>query len=918
MSFLPKPIIVFNSGAEIGVDKIPLDSYVQILDDSTTEHNSRLIKVHDVTGMNGSSTVTDLLTDNSLYTNLEVNDIPAVDAVKNYFINGGFSTWQRNLNSVMLNGNKIKGWSADRIAHYNTSSTGEMLISKSILDGKKSVKALITASATNTSSDYIVPFSSPLESKSVHELNGETAKINFNIKTNFTGTLPLSIKRKWNDRSYVTEFNVTADTTMNITKDIELEPTGKRLKDPPGREVWDLVWNPDGTIFYTSGQSNTYGVSIAECHTTEAWSFADGDFWVEYETQDLIPLAAHFAFKPDGTKLYVFDNDVGYISQYSLSPAWDLSSFSYDSKRIEPTLGSGPFQFNDIGTKLYEWDEYTIYQWDLGTAWDIGTAVDNSISKTPPGGLEGYDFHFREDGTQIFVIDGQWDGQIVNIWTWELGTAWDISTLVDDPAPITVSMTQALENYVYTPKTICFDPSGTYLYISFEDNDVPSARIELKVPWDLSSYLPLSGTSNINHEIGFDVYIGADNGGNFITSTLDEWQNGDKMVGNNCTHWTTTADNYINISEMQIIKGDIIPPFIEDSPYLEKLKCGTVNDRSNLGNDPQGELLVGRNILINGDSSVCQDSYSAMVDEGEIKWYGDVFRCENVGTSGHEFLSSSDPEYGIRFYQYDTLPSFAPSDYWLPIAYNFTGRDLYTIYRKSGFITISFSVMSPLPGKFSVALVNMAGPGEPVPFSYVSEFETFERYIWQDYSFAIPLIDDGFPSDSPDEIGYELVIGAVGGGAVTTSTLDEWQEGRIISSSSSTDWATNGDWKDGRVSVKNIQVEEGTSATTFEEESYTDTLAKVQERYLVLHDGETDKRHGATDSGDDYMIGSSFSFNNMVGTPSVTSTGVQYTACAHRGYVVTEQTLHHVVNVSASGEYGINGGIYFLDARPKV
>ncbi len=58
MSFLPKPIMVFNTITDIGVDKIPINTYVQIHSDGA---KPRLLLVKSITGFDGDSTVADLL-----------------------------------------------------------------------------------------------------------------------------------------------------------------------------------------------------------------------------------------------------------------------------------------------------------------------------------------------------------------------------------------------------------------------------------------------------------------------------------------------------------------------------------------------------------------------------------------------------------------------------------------------------------------------------------------------------------------------------------------------------------------------------------------------------------------------------------------------------------------------------------------
>ena len=62
-------------------------------------------------------------------------------------------------------------------------------------------------------------------------------------------------------------------------------------------------------------------------------------------------------FKPDGTKMYVVGDNNQTIFQYSLDPAWDVSTASYDSVSKDISSTSGPYmwclRFNPDGTKMY-------------------------------------------------------------------------------------------------------------------------------------------------------------------------------------------------------------------------------------------------------------------------------------------------------------------------------------------------------------------------------------------------------------------------------------------------------------------------------------------------------------------------------------------------------------------------------------
>ena len=87
-------------------------------------------------------------------------------------------------------------------------------------------------------------------------------------------------------------------------------------------------------------------------------------------------------FKPDGTKLYAISGTTVY--QYGMSTAWDLGTGSYDSisfdSTAETTVLTG-ISFKEDGTKMILLDgtDDNIYEYDLSPAWDITTATYNSV-----------------------------------------------------------------------------------------------------------------------------------------------------------------------------------------------------------------------------------------------------------------------------------------------------------------------------------------------------------------------------------------------------------------------------------------------------------------------------------------------------------------------------------------------------------
>lgn len=91
-------------------------------------------------------------------------------------------------------------------------------------------------------------------------------------------------------------------------------------------------------------------------------------------------------FKPDGTKMYIFNQSYT-VREYNLSSAWNVSSGSFvQSKTLSElstaTVSTG-LTFDPTGTKMFVCSSYgsnssggsSILQYNLSTAWDVSTAV---------------------------------------------------------------------------------------------------------------------------------------------------------------------------------------------------------------------------------------------------------------------------------------------------------------------------------------------------------------------------------------------------------------------------------------------------------------------------------------------------------------------------------------------------------------
>jgi hypothetical protein len=209
------------------------------------------------------------------------------------------------------------------------------------------------------------------------------------------------------------------------------------------------------------------------------------------------PNPAYFFIKPDGAKVYMIGG--GYtIYQYTLSVAWDIDTFAYDSKsklvsdqEATPTV----FTMSSDGTKLYVvgGTDDVAYQYSLSVAWDISTASYAFKSLTLRNiGAVARDLHFKQDGTELYVVTRGF------ITQYTLSTAWDLDT-----ASYTTQFNGPAENtYLDQILNIDFDADGLTMYGMGSSNyHEEIVAWPLATAWDISSAKPIElGVLDVGNE----------------------------------------------------------------------------------------------------------------------------------------------------------------------------------------------------------------------------------------------------------------------------------------------------------------------------------------------------------------------------------------------------------------------------------
>lgn len=208
----------------------------------------------------------------------------------------------------------------------------------------------------------------------------------------------------------------------------------------------------------------------------------------------------------DGTQVYVvnhngvsegFTNDA--VSQYTLSTPWDLSTMSgvvgsTASLNSFPSFtDSGPQGaiFSPDGLNLYVvgGSSNRIFRFTLTVAYTVSSSTRHSSVATGLTGLSG--ISFSQDGTKMFVTSNS----IIRRFT--LSTAWDITTAIIDAA----------QSLTITGGQIFFKADGLAIF----SYGGPIYKYFLTVPWDLTSYVAVKASVNLN------TLTGTFNGGIYIS-----------------------------------------------------------------------------------------------------------------------------------------------------------------------------------------------------------------------------------------------------------------------------------------------------------------------------------------------------------------------------------------------------------------
>ena len=248
--------------------------------------------------------------------------------------------------------------------------------------------------------------------------------------------------------------------------------------------------------------------------------------------------------------------------------------------------------------------------------------------------------------------------------------------------------------------------------------------------------------------------------------------------------------------------------------------------RNKLDSDLQAGFQ-GRNRIINGHMVIDQRNAGASVSGGTSAPFC-VDRWTLYGTSDSKYTGQQSTTAPAGFSNSMVLTSSAAtslgaSDRYViwtkPEGYNVADLNWGTANAKT--VTLSFQVRSSLTGTFGGAIVSTAGD-RSYPFTYtISSANT-----WTQASITIAGCTDG-TWNTTNGIGMYVQI-SLGAGSTFSGTAGAWASANLSSATGATSVVgTSG----ATFYITGVQLEEGTTATSFERESYSVILQKCQRYY---------------------------------------------------------------------------------------
>ena len=400
------------------------------------------------------------------------------------------------------------------------------------------------------------------------------------------------------------------EVTLSTAYDIRTA-TGSETAHSMTYDLVGIKFADSGTKLYTSFYNATGATdAVVQYDLTTGYDLTTASytrqFNVKTATSNALDYGAGIEFKPDGTKMFVYDliDDAWY--EFSLSTAFDISTASYtdffDLGSIDTNYSPS---FSADGTKMYYYNDGEFIQRTMSTAWDVSTAgaADSTGYRIDIG--TPYVISSNPDGTLFYA------GAASGFYQSPVTTAKDITTVIFDN---TKTYRKINEGGYYG---IFFKPDGTKMYYIHSLAD-KVFEVDLSVAWDITSGLDDASLAELDisgQEINpHDLYIKPDGTEMYQVGTTGD----DVNQWTLSTAWDITSATYTRSFSVSAL---------ENAPRGITFKSdGTKMYISGTGGDKihEYDLSTAWDIStasLNGSSSTISNIYGIVLNDDGTKIY---------------------------------------------------------------------------------------------------------------------------------------------------------------------------------------------------------------------------------------------------------------------------------------------------------
>lgn len=180
-----------------------------------------------------------------------------------------------------------------------------------------------------------------------------------------------------------------------------------------------MFFKPDGTKVYIVGAGSD---EIQEYNLSTAWDISTASHNQSFDILTEETISSGLYFKSDGLKVYMIGSGSDRVYEYDLSTAWDISTASLNQSVYVANQESNPQDvfFKDDGTQMYIIGraQNRIIQYTLSTAWDISTFSGSTFDAKYVRFLDSEcnSIFFKPDGSGLFIVGKNKD----TVWSFDI------------------------------------------------------------------------------------------------------------------------------------------------------------------------------------------------------------------------------------------------------------------------------------------------------------------------------------------------------------------------------------------------------------------------------------------------------------------------------------------------------------------